>query len=160
MKGAPIGFALVLPSSSKKWLGRITKGKPSSLPSLIVSDEGKKFYNIDTRLKSHVGIVGNDDEDKSFHDVDASSPSSLTENDPDGDEIFESDEMFDEIFDKMGSSPLAEPMARQIKKNGEIEEVQRKVQQSKGVKTSITTTTVTTSITTDHWSQVSMFINL
>jgi hypothetical protein len=116
----------------------------------------KKFYNIDTRLKSHVGIVGDDDEEKSFHDVDASSPSSPTENDPDGDEIFESDEMFDEIFDKMGSSPLAEPMARQIKKEGfdEMEEVQ----QSKDVKTSLTTTTTTTSITTDHWSQVSMFI--
>ncbi len=40
-----IGFGLALPSNSKTWLERISKGKPSSLLGLMVSDEGKKFYN-------------------------------------------------------------------------------------------------------------------
>jgi hypothetical protein len=31
-------------------LERATKGKPTSLLGLVVSDEGKKFYNIDTRF--------------------------------------------------------------------------------------------------------------
>jgi hypothetical protein len=48
LKGAPIGLALALPSNSKKLLERISKGKPSSLLGLVVSDEGKQFYNIDT----------------------------------------------------------------------------------------------------------------
>ena len=47
-KGPPVGFALALPSNSKIQLERVTKGKPSSLLGLVVSDEGKKFYNIDT----------------------------------------------------------------------------------------------------------------
>jgi hypothetical protein len=50
LKGPPIGFALTLPSNPKTQLERVTKGKPSSLLGLIISDEGKKFYNIDTRL--------------------------------------------------------------------------------------------------------------
>jgi hypothetical protein len=49
LKGAPIGLALALPSSSNNQLERVTKGKPSSLLGLNVSDEGKKVYNIDTR---------------------------------------------------------------------------------------------------------------
>ncbi len=48
LKGLPFGFALALPSNSKTQLERVTKGKPSSLLGLVVSDEGNKFYNIDT----------------------------------------------------------------------------------------------------------------
>jgi hypothetical protein len=48
MKGAPIGSALALPSNSKTCLERVSNDKQSSLLSLIVCDEGKKFYNIDT----------------------------------------------------------------------------------------------------------------
>jgi hypothetical protein len=36
-------------SNSKTQLERVTKGKPSSLLGLVVGDEGKKFYNIETR---------------------------------------------------------------------------------------------------------------
>ncbi len=50
MKGPPIGFALALPSNSKTQLERVTKGKSSSLLGLVISDEGIKFYNIDTRF--------------------------------------------------------------------------------------------------------------
>jgi hypothetical protein len=50
LKGPPIGFALALPSNFKTRLERISKGELSSLLGLIVSDEGKKFYNIDTWL--------------------------------------------------------------------------------------------------------------
>ncbi len=48
LKGAPIELALALPSNSKTLLERVSKDKPSSLLGLVVSDEGKKFYNIDT----------------------------------------------------------------------------------------------------------------
>jgi len=44
LKGPPIGFALALPSNFKTRLERISKGKPSSLLGLIVSDEGKKSF--------------------------------------------------------------------------------------------------------------------
>jgi len=37
-----------LASNSKTWLEWVFKDKPSSLLGLIISDEGKKFYNIDT----------------------------------------------------------------------------------------------------------------
>jgi hypothetical protein len=37
-----------LSSNSKTRLERFTKGKPFSLLGLVISDEGKKFYNIDT----------------------------------------------------------------------------------------------------------------
>jgi hypothetical protein len=47
-KGAPIGLALALPSNSKTRLERVSKDKPFSLLGLVVSDEGKKFYIIDT----------------------------------------------------------------------------------------------------------------
>jgi hypothetical protein len=47
LKGAPIGLALALPSNSKTLLERVSKEKASSLLGLIISDEGKKFYNID-----------------------------------------------------------------------------------------------------------------
>ncbi len=53
LKGPPIGFALALPSNSKTQLERVSKGKPSSLLGVIVSDEGKKFYNIDTWCPSY-----------------------------------------------------------------------------------------------------------
>ncbi len=43
-----MGLALALPSNSKTQLERVSKGKPSNLLSLVVSDKGKKFYNIDT----------------------------------------------------------------------------------------------------------------
>jgi hypothetical protein len=49
LKGPPIGFALALPSNSKNRLERVSKGKPSSLLGLVISDKGKQFYNIDTR---------------------------------------------------------------------------------------------------------------
>ncbi len=49
LEGAPIGLAQALPSNSKTWLERISKGKPSSLLGLIISDKGQKFYNIGTR---------------------------------------------------------------------------------------------------------------
>jgi hypothetical protein len=48
LKGNPIGFALALASNSKTQLKRVTKGKPSSLLGLVIIDEGKKFYSIDT----------------------------------------------------------------------------------------------------------------
>jgi len=49
-KGPPlIGFALALPSNSKTWLERVSKGKLSSLLGLVISDKGKKFYDVDTR---------------------------------------------------------------------------------------------------------------
>jgi hypothetical protein len=47
LKGAPIGLDLALPSNSKILLERVSTDKPSSLLDLIISDEGKKFYNID-----------------------------------------------------------------------------------------------------------------
>ncbi len=50
LKCAPIGLALALPSNSNTWLERVSKDKRSSLSGLVVSDEGKKFYNIDTWL--------------------------------------------------------------------------------------------------------------
>jgi hypothetical protein len=49
LKGPPIGLALVLPSNSKTQLERVSKGKPSSVLGFVICDEGKKFYNIDTR---------------------------------------------------------------------------------------------------------------
>jgi len=48
LKGAPIGLALALPLNSKTWLERVSKDKPSSLLGLVINDERKKFYNIDT----------------------------------------------------------------------------------------------------------------
>jgi len=48
LKGPSIRFVLALPSNSKTHLERVTKGKPSSLLGLVISDEGKKFYNIGT----------------------------------------------------------------------------------------------------------------
>jgi hypothetical protein len=50
LKGPPIGLALALPSNSKTRLERVSKVKPTSLLGLFISDEGKKFYNIDTRV--------------------------------------------------------------------------------------------------------------
>jgi hypothetical protein len=47
-KGPPVGFALAVPPNSKTQLERVIKGKPSSLLGLVVSDEGKKFYNVGT----------------------------------------------------------------------------------------------------------------
>jgi hypothetical protein len=48
MKSASIGLARALPSNSKTSLERVSKDKPSSLLGLVIGDEGKKFYNIDT----------------------------------------------------------------------------------------------------------------
>ncbi len=47
LNGAPIGLALALPSNSKTWLERVSKDKCSNLLGLVISNEGKKFYNID-----------------------------------------------------------------------------------------------------------------
>jgi hypothetical protein len=53
LKGAPIGFALALPSksNSKTCLERVSKDQHFSLLDLNISNEGKKFFNIDPRLK-------------------------------------------------------------------------------------------------------------
>ncbi len=56
LKGPPIVLARALPSNSKTWLERLSKDKPSNLFGLVVSDEEKKFYNIDARLKIWQGI--------------------------------------------------------------------------------------------------------
>jgi len=48
LKGPPIGLALALSSNSKTRLKRFSNGTPSSLLGLVIGDEGKKFYNIDT----------------------------------------------------------------------------------------------------------------
>jgi hypothetical protein len=53
LKGAPIGLALALPSNSKTRLERVSKDKHYSLFGRVVSDEVKKFHNIDTRLRSN-----------------------------------------------------------------------------------------------------------
>ncbi len=45
-----MGVALALPSNSKTWLESVSKDKPSSSLGLIVSNEGKKFDEIDTWL--------------------------------------------------------------------------------------------------------------
>jgi hypothetical protein len=68
LKGAPIGLILALPSNSKTWQERVSKGKPSSLLGLAVSDEGKKFYNSDTRLelKMMLALVRKDAKKSSF----------------------------------------------------------------------------------------------
>jgi hypothetical protein len=50
LKGPLIGFALALPSNSKTRLERVSKAKPSSLLGLVISNEEKKFYNIDARV--------------------------------------------------------------------------------------------------------------
>ncbi len=59
LKGAPIGLPLALPSKSKTWLERVSKGKPSSLLGLIINDKGKKFYNNDTRVKWWTAALSN-----------------------------------------------------------------------------------------------------
>jgi hypothetical protein len=43
LKGAPIGFALALPSNSKTQLEKVSKDKRSSLLGLVVSDKEKTF---------------------------------------------------------------------------------------------------------------------
>ncbi len=48
LKCPQVGFALALPSNSKTQLESIFNGKPFSLLGLVISDEEKKFYNIDT----------------------------------------------------------------------------------------------------------------
>ncbi len=48
-EGPPIWLALALPTNSKTWLERVSKDKQSSLLGLIVSDKGKKFYNVAIR---------------------------------------------------------------------------------------------------------------
>jgi hypothetical protein len=57
LNGPPVGLALALPSNSKTSLERVSKGKPSSLLGLTISDEGKKFYNIDTRCKGNFFVL-------------------------------------------------------------------------------------------------------
>jgi hypothetical protein len=44
---------------ARAWLERLSKGKPSSLLGLVVSDEGKKFYDIDTRLNAELSFYYN-----------------------------------------------------------------------------------------------------
>jgi hypothetical protein len=57
LKGAPIGFALALPSNSKTRLERVSKEKASSLLGLVISDEGKKFYYIDPWLHRNFDFI-------------------------------------------------------------------------------------------------------
>ncbi len=57
LKGPPIGFALALPWNSKTWLERVSTGKPSSLLDIIVSDERKQFYNIDTWIVKLFNVI-------------------------------------------------------------------------------------------------------
>jgi hypothetical protein len=58
LKGPPTGFGLAFPSDSKTWLERVSKGKPSSLLGLVISDEGKKFYNVDNRKEVMAYLQG------------------------------------------------------------------------------------------------------
>jgi hypothetical protein len=46
LKVPPIGLALALPSNFKTQLERVSKGKPSSLLGLVISDEGKSFITL------------------------------------------------------------------------------------------------------------------
>ncbi len=41
---------MALLSNSKTWLERVSKDNPSSLLGLIISNKGKKVYNIDTQV--------------------------------------------------------------------------------------------------------------
>ena len=57
LKGPPIKFALAaLPSNSKTQLERLSKDKRSSLLGLVISDKGKKSYNIDTKSQDYKKI--------------------------------------------------------------------------------------------------------
>ncbi len=51
-----MGLALALPSISKTQLERVSKDKCSSVLGLIVSDEGKKFFKILTRISMTLGM--------------------------------------------------------------------------------------------------------
>jgi hypothetical protein len=51
LKGASIGLVLALTSNSKTWPERVSKDKRSSLLGLIVSDEERKFYNLNTWMQ-------------------------------------------------------------------------------------------------------------
>ncbi len=57
LKGTPIGLALALPSNSKTWLERVSKDKPSNLLGLDISDEGKKFYNVDNQVRMAADLL-------------------------------------------------------------------------------------------------------
>jgi len=60
MKGPPVGLALALLSNINTCLERVSKDKPSGLFGLDVSDEGKKFYNVDTSSNPFSSAVRND----------------------------------------------------------------------------------------------------
>jgi hypothetical protein len=49
-----------LPSNSKTLLERVSKDRRSNLLGFIVSDDGKKFYNIDTSLDHSCSSFGDD----------------------------------------------------------------------------------------------------
>jgi hypothetical protein len=53
LKRPSIGLALALPSNSETRLERVTKGTPSSLFGLVISDKEEKFYNFDTWCQSY-----------------------------------------------------------------------------------------------------------
>ncbi len=57
-----LGKLLVLPTNVRLHWKVITRYKHSSLFCLVVSDEGKKFYNIDTRsgCVSGRGLIWNE----------------------------------------------------------------------------------------------------
>jgi hypothetical protein len=57
LKCPTIRFAL--PSNSKTRLKRGIKGKPSRLLGLVVSDEGKKFYNMISRIPADIDFSKN-----------------------------------------------------------------------------------------------------
>jgi hypothetical protein len=52
LKDAPLGLALALVANFWTEQESVGKDKGSSLLTLIISNEGKKFYNIDTMEKS------------------------------------------------------------------------------------------------------------
>jgi hypothetical protein len=53
-----MGLALALSSNSKTQLERVSKDKCSSLLGLVISDERKKFYKIDTRYNGYYKFYG------------------------------------------------------------------------------------------------------
>jgi hypothetical protein len=60
MKGPPVGLALALLSNINTCLERVSKDKCSILLVLVVNNEGKQFYNVDTSSNPFSSAVKND----------------------------------------------------------------------------------------------------
>ena len=67
LKGPLFGFALALPSNSKTGLKRVSCDKWSSLLSLVISDDGKKLYNIDARPFSRIQCLDKTNQKHEHH---------------------------------------------------------------------------------------------